>query len=133
MFAEKLLRTKPLNGKYMSKLIDSSNISSLCQFQVLSDTAQQSCSTIPQPVMDLLQQYNSVFHEPIELPPIRAIDHQIELQPRSKPVHVRPYKYPHFQNAEIERLVNEMLQNGIIRDSKSSFSSPVLLVKKKDG
>ena len=117
----------------MRKLIDSSNISSLCQFQVLSDTAQQSCSTIPQPVMDLLQQYNSVFHEPIELPPIHAIDHHIKLQPRSKPVHVRPYKYPHFQKAEIERLVNEMLQSGIIRDSKSSFSSPVLLVKKKDG
>ena len=59
--------------------------------------------------MDLLHQYHSVFQEPNVLPPTHDIDHQIELQPGSKPIQVRPYKYPHFQKAEIERLVNEML------------------------
>lgn len=71
--------------------------------------------------------------EPKGLPPVRAVDHRIPLEPNAKPVDIRPYKYSHFQKTEMKRLLMEMLASGVIRDSNSPYSSPVLLVKKKDG
>jgi len=81
----------------------------------------------------LLNTFKEVFQIPHGLPPTRTQDHYIPLMPNTTPVKVKPYRYPHSQKAEIERIVIEMLTEGIIQPSTSAFSSPVLLVKKKDG
>ncbi|XP_057780136.1 uncharacterized protein LOC130998745 [Salvia miltiorrhiza] len=89
--------------------------------------------TIPPAFHKVLTEFTDVFDAPRGLPPRRLLEHRIYLAPGSKPVNVRPYRYPYFQKNEMERLVREMLDQGIIRPSQSPFSSPVLLVKKKDG
>ncbi|XP_058771346.1 uncharacterized protein LOC131644773 [Vicia villosa] len=84
-------------------------------------------------VTKLLGKFFDVFQEKITLPPERKQVHQIKLIPEHGPINVRPYRYPHHQKEEIERQVTELLTAGVIRPSMSAFSSPVILVKKKDG
>lgn len=73
------------------------------------------------------------LEEPSTLPPHRSHDHKIPLLPGAAPINVRPYRYPYFQKSEIEKIITEMLASGVIQPSVSPFSSPVLIVKKKDG
>lgn len=80
----------------------------------------------------ILEQYAQVFQEPFGLPPRRNKEHAINLLENHGAVNVRPYRYPHHHKNEIEKQVQEMLAAGVIRHSTSSFSSPVILVKKKD-
>jgi hypothetical protein len=81
----------------------------------------------------LLAAFSDVFAEPQGLPPPRAHDHHIHLIPGTQPVAIRPYRYPAIQKDELERQCAEMLARGLIRQSSSAFSSPVLLVRKHDG
>ncbi|GAU28429.1 hypothetical protein TSUD_54810 [Trifolium subterraneum] len=64
--------------------------------------------------------------------PAREREHVINLVEGQGAVNVRPYRYPHHHKVEIEKQIKEMLAFGIIRHNTSSFSSPVILVKKKD-
>ena len=45
----------------------------------------------------------------------------------------RPHRVSPDVKKEVDRQVDEMLEKGIIQDSVSPWSSPVVLVKKKDG
>jgi hypothetical protein len=86
----------------------------------------------PAPVLKLLQQYSELFQPPTSLPPSRFYDHSIPLVEGARPVSIRPYRFSTAMKDEIESQVQEMLSNGVIQHNNSAFSSPMLLVKKKD-
>lgn len=95
--------------------------------------ANTNISHLPLEIQTLLLSFPQLFDTPKELPPKRPHDHHINLLPNTEPVNVKPYRYPHHQKNTIATLISEMLSEGLIKPSHSPFSSPVLLVKKKDG
>ncbi|KAK4391074.1 Retrovirus-related Pol polyprotein from transposon [Sesamum angolense] len=81
----------------------------------------------------LLMEYADLFEEPKTLLPKRRHGHGINLREGTSAINIRPYRYLTVQKDEIEKLVQEMLDSGVIRESNNPYSSPVVLVKKEDG
>jgi hypothetical protein len=90
---------------------------------------------IPPVVANLLQEYADVFPDdlPPGLPPLRGIEHQIDLIPGAQLPNRAPYRTNPEETKEIQRQVQALLDKGYIRESLSPCSVPVLLVPKKDG
>lgn len=97
-----------------------------------SDSYRSPSPPVHSDVQTLVSTYSSLFNPHSWLPPCRAIDHHIPLLVGTKSVNVCPYQYAHDQKAEIERQVDETLATCIIRPNSSSFSSPMILVSKKE-
>lgn len=102
-------------------------------FHVGTDESESFEDPLPAAVQALLDQYQHLFQPPATLPPRHQCDHTIPLLPGAPPVFARPYRYSLVLKSEIENQMNEMLQSGFIRPSTSAFSSPILLMRKKDG
>ena len=51
----------------------------------------------------------------------------------SKPVRQGPRRTPFALREKVNQMVDDMLKQGVIQESKSPWASPIVLVKKKDG
>ncbi|GJV33331.1 reverse transcriptase [Tanacetum coccineum] len=94
---------------------------------------QEAESSHSKDVEAMLKDFEPVFDVPKELSPKRTHDPRIPLVPNTPPVSIRPYKHPLSQKDAIELMVKELLESGVVRNSQSPFSSPIVIVKKKDG
>ncbi|XP_039855261.1 uncharacterized protein LOC120713344 [Panicum virgatum] len=70
---------------------------------------------------------------PSGLPPMRGIEHQIDLIPGATLPNRAAYRTNPDETKEIQRQVQELLDRGYVRKSLSPCAVPVLLVPKKDG
>ena len=127
-------RPEEANLHQLQRMVDTHAIDTLLHLQLVPpSTPELPLTHIDPQVNHILTKFSNMFRIPTTLPPQRPIDHKITLNNNSNPINVRLYRYPHFQKKEIESQIAEMLENGIIQPSSSAFSSPVLLVRKKDG
>lgn len=80
----------------------------------------------------LLKRYRSTFaFNQDELGSCNLVEVTIETSDEI-PVHKAPYRVSSEQHRIIQEQIAEMLKNNVIRESRSSYSSPVVLVKKPD-
>ncbi len=91
--------------------------------------------SLPPVITNILQEYSDVFPSEIPegLPPIRGIEHQIDLIPGASLPNRAPYRTNPEETKEIQRQVQELLDKGYVRESLSPCAVPVILVPKKDG
>ena len=64
---------------------------------------------------------------------MRKVDHAIDLAADAAPIAKPPYRHSLAQSVELENQLNDLLNNGYIRPSKSPWRAPVLFTRKKDG
>ncbi|KAK1616639.1 hypothetical protein QYE76_022156 [Lolium multiflorum] len=82
-----------------------------------------------------MTEFGDVFPEevPAGLPPLRGIEHQIDLIPGASLPNRAPYRTNPEETKEIQKQVQALLDKGYIRISLSPCVVPVILVPKKDG
>ncbi|KAI3740084.1 hypothetical protein L2E82_30502 [Cichorium intybus] len=87
------------------------------------------------PIAELLVEYKDVFPTdlPPGLPPIRGIEHQIDLIPGAPLPNKAAYRCNPKETKELQKQIDELMNKGYVRESLSPCAVPVLLVPKKDG
>ncbi|CAF1231754.1 unnamed protein product [Adineta ricciae] len=85
-------------------------------------------------ILPILQKYQSVFDTTApSLMKTNNVHHRIPVQPHHQPIQSYPYRKSVKETTIINEQVTEMLDSHIIRPSTSPWSSPVVIIKKKDG
>lgn len=83
---------------------------------------------------DLLNEFRDCFATTLaELGCTDLVEMKITEKPGSEPVHCRPYHSTNEDRETIRSIVQDWKRNGIVSETRSPYSSPVLLVKKKTG
>jgi hypothetical protein len=115
----------------MENLLKKGHSGITTQFHAIQATKTPSVS---QDLQSILSKHQLFFSTPHRLPPSRGVhDHSIPLVPGSLPPNIRPYCHPFSQKNEIEKMVQELLNAGVICPSMIPYSSPMVMVMKKEG
>ena len=88
--------------------------------------------SLPSPISHLLHKFHNLFHPPTCLPPHRFINHRIHLLPNTKTSECSALSLSSLPKNRDGEVNSRNVEQGVIKPSHNPFSSPVLLVKKKD-
>ena len=85
-------------------------------------------------LQEVLNRHQGVFQPlPCKLPPKRDVDHHIDLEPGGAQPYQGIYRMSPLELGELRKQLDDLLEKGFIKPSKSPFGAPILFVHKKDG
>ena len=81
----------------------------------------------------LIREYADVFAlDSTEVGRTEVVEHSIDTQSHP-PIRQAPHRIPFSLRPKVEKLIQEMLEQGIVEESSSPWASPIVLVAKPDG
>lgn len=133
-YATNSKRSYLISAKEVEKVISNHEVVYVLVSRELQQE-KESSSTAPIEVKTLLEDFKDVFPEdlPPGLPPIRGIEHQIDLIPGAPLPNKAAYRSNPEETKEMQRQIEELMERGYVRESMSPCAVPTLLVPKKDG
>jgi transposase InsO family protein len=105
----------------------------------LQELYQRTCTTVTEPwqrshVAQILTDFQDVFSQgEDDLGLTHQAQHEIPTLPGTCPIKLPPHRLGPEKEAEVERQVAGLLERGLIEPAGGAWSSPVVLVRKKDG
>jgi hypothetical protein len=90
---------------------------------------------LPEEVQELLDNFAEIVVDdlPNSLPPIRSINHHIDLIPGARLPNKEAYRLTPRYNEEVKNQVQELLDKGLVRESLSPCAVTTVLTPKKEG
>jgi len=84
-------------------------------------------------VINLISDSQDRFHIPGEkLTTTHVLQHQIPTTDH-RPIKTRQYRFPQIHKEEINKQVEELLEEGIIKSSQSPYNTPIWIIPQKKG
>ena len=116
---------------FLEEVKDARGILAFIPGEIRSPTNQ----AIPEPMCLMLEEFRDITLEEMLalLPPIRDIQHCIDLIPRASLPNLPHYRMSPKENEILHEQVEELLKKGHLWDNMSPCSVPALLLPKKDG
>ena len=104
----------------------------------LEDLFKRSCKSLSpeqsQELKQLLIKHQNVFAKSSnDLGRTSVVKHEIHVGENAKPIKQRPRRAPIAFAKEEDKIIQEQLKPGVIRESPSPWASPLVYLRKKDG